>query len=199
MEIREMKKKKRRGKMFKSIVRKFAVILAGLMVIFSSQAAFAESAKSLERRTDAALKNLYEAVPSARKLSGKAKGILVFPSIVKGGFIFGAQYGTGTLRKGKNTAGYYKTTAVSYGLQAGAQQFGYALFFMSDKDLDYLNRSGGWEIGVGPSITIVDEGLARSLTTTTAKKGVYAFFFGQKGLMAGLGLQGSRIKRIYLD
>ena len=77
------------------------------------------------------------------------------------------------------------------------QKFGYALFFLSDDDLKYLKSSGGWEIGVGPSVVVVDEGMARSFTTTTARSGVYAFFFNQKGLMAGLGIQGSKITEIH--
>ena len=84
-------------------------------------------------------------------------------------------------------------------MQAGVQSFSYALFFMDDASLNYLDRSGGWEIGVGPSIVVVDEGVARSLTSTTVQKGVYAYIFSQKGLMAGLGLQGSKITRIYPD
>jgi lipid-binding SYLF domain-containing protein len=101
-------------------------------------------------------------------------------------------------KKGR-TAGYYNIAAASYGLQAGVQSFSYALFFMDDASLNYLDRSGGWEIGVGPSIVVVDAGMAKSLTTTTAKSGVYAYIFSQKGLMAGLGLQGSKITRIHPD
>jgi len=86
--------------------------------------------------------------------------------------------------------------AASYGLQAGAQSFGYALFFIDNEGLAYLKNSNGWEIGVGPSVVIVDEGVARSLTTTTAKSGIYAFIFQQKGLMAGIGIQGSKITKI---
>jgi len=97
------------------------------------------------------------------------------------------------------TVGYYNTVAASYGLQIGAQTFGYALFFMTDKDLDYLKSSSGWEIGVGPSIVVVDTGVAKSLSTTTARDNVYAFFFDQKGLMAGLGLQGSKITKVNPD
>ena len=82
------------------------------------------------------------------------------------------------------------------GLQAGIQKFGYALFFMTDSTLSYLNKSDGWELGVGPSIVVVDVGAAGSLTTTTAKSDVYAFFFSQKGLMAGIGLQGTKITKI---
>ena len=80
-------------------------------------------------------------------------------------------------------------------MQAGIQEFGYALFFMNDQDLNYLDKSDGWEIGVGPSITVVDKGFAKSFTTTTSKKGVYAFFFEQRGLMAGIGIQGTKITK----
>lgn len=101
------------------------------------------------------------------------------------------------LLKGGKAVGYYNTTSGSFGFQAGVQSFGYVLFFMTQEDLAYLERSSGWEIGVGPSITIVDVGLARSLSTTTLREGMYAFFFDQKGLMGGLGLQGTKITRIH--
>jgi lipid-binding SYLF domain-containing protein len=158
--------------------------------------AMAASAAELNREAAAALKQLYESEPAAKALGAKAKGILVFPSILKAGFIVGGQYGEGVLRKRGKTVGYYNTVAASYGLQAGAQEFGYALFFMTDSGLKYLDKSGGWEIGTGPSIVVVDQGKAGALTTTTAQADVYAFFFDQKGLMAGLGLQGSKISRI---
>jgi lipid-binding SYLF domain-containing protein len=79
------------------------------------------------------------------------------------------------------------------------QKFGYALFFMTEEDLHWLKKSGGWELGVGPTITVVDQGLATSFSTTTAQKGVYAFFFEQRGLMAGVGIQGTKITRIIPD
>lgn len=158
--------------------------------------AYADTAAEINRNVDSALQKLYAQTPAAKQLESVAKGILVFPSIVKGGLIVGGQYGEGALRKGGKTVGYYNSVAASYGLQAGVQKFGYAMFFLSDSALKYLDKSAGWEIGVGPSIVVVDEGLARSLTTTTAKDDVYVFFFDQKGLMAGLGLQGSKITKI---
>ncbi len=94
------------------------------------------------------------------------------------------------------TVGYYNTVAASYGLQAGVQSFGYALFFMSDEDLGYLEDSEGWEIGSGPSVVVADSGMANSFSTTTVQEGVFAFFFDQQGLMAGLGLQGTKITKI---
>lgn len=160
------------------------------------QAASVAEANTLESKARTALEQLYETTPSAKMLGDKAKGVLVFPSIVKAGLMAGGQYGRGVLFKQGQVAGYYNTVAASFGLQAGAQSFSYAMFLMDDNAINYLDRSGGWEIGVGPSIVIVDAGVARSLTTTTARKDVYAFIFGQQGLMAGLGLQGSKITKI---
>ncbi len=189
---------KRRKKMKNSIrfVTFFVVCAMLVMPCAFSQKAYAASAEEIDRDADSALLKLYEKTPAAKELSTIAKGILVFPSIVKGGLIIGGQYGEGALRINGKTDGYYNTVAASYGLQAGVQSFGYALFFITDKALEYLKNSKGWEIGVGPSIVIVDAGLASSLTTTTAKSDVYAFFFDQKGLMVGLGLQGSKITRL---
>jgi lipid-binding SYLF domain-containing protein len=157
----------------------------------------ADSAADLNREANAALARLYENTPIAKTLAAHATAVLIFPSIVKGGFVLGAQYGKGVLREKGKTVAYYKTSALSYGLQAGAQSYGYALILMTPKALKYLKNSKGWEIGVGPSVVLVDEGVAKSLTTTTTKDDIYAFIFGQKGLMAGIGIQGSKITRIH--
>ena len=174
----------------------FFVIVTVMISGAYQQMAFADTAAEIDRDVDAALDKLYSRSPAAKALAADAKGILVFPGIVKGGFIVGGQYGEGALRIKGKTIGYYRTVAASYGLQAGVQKFGYALFLMTDSALAYLEKSDGWEIGVGPSVVIVDEGVAKSLTTTTAKSDIYAFFFDQKGLMAGIGLQGTKITKI---
>jgi lipid-binding SYLF domain-containing protein len=162
----------------------------------SPNAAVSASAAEIDGDVKRALEDLYAKSPAARTLSEKAKGILVFPSIVKGGFLVGGQYGEGALLKGGKTAGYYNTISASYGLQIGIQKYGYALFFMTEAAMNYLDKSDGWEIGVGPSIVVVDVGAASSATTTTLQSEIYAFFFDQKGLMAGLGLQGTKITKI---
>ena len=158
--------------------------------------AAAASAAELRRDSAAALRNLTDDEISAQLLAEKAKGILVFPSIVKGGFMVGGQIGEGVLWKKSRAVGYYNSVAASYGLQAGIQTFGYALFFMNDAALKQLDDTRGFEIGVGPSIVVVDAGVAKSMTTNTLTSDVYAFIFDQKGLMAGIGLQGSKITRI---
>lgn len=154
------------------------------------------SAAEIDRGAWNALQKLYAQSPSASALGQRAKAILVFPSIVKAGFVVGGQYGEGALFLNGKAAGYYSTVQASYGLQAGLQKYGYAMFLMDDAAIDWVNKTGGWEIGTGPSIVIVDAGKASSLTTSTLQSNIYAFFFSQKGLMAGLGLQGTKITRI---
>jgi lipid-binding SYLF domain-containing protein len=156
----------------------------------------AASKLELDREGPQALKSLYASNSAAKLLGQKAKAVLVFPNMLKAGFLFGGQIGEGVLLKGGRPTAYYNSVAASYGLQAGAQKFGYALFFMNQEALGYLDSSGGWEVGVGPSIVVVDEGVAKSITSTTITQDVYAFIFDQKGLMGGLGVQGSKITKI---
>jgi len=156
----------------------------------------AATAAEIDRDVTAALKSLFESTPKAKELAEKAKGVLVFPSIMKAGFMVGGQYGEGALRRGDKTVGYYNTAAASYGLQAGAQIYGYALFFMTESAMQFLDKSDGWELGSAPNVVVLDQGAAGSLSTSTAQSDMYAFFFSQKGLMGGLGLQGSKITKI---
>jgi lipid-binding SYLF domain-containing protein len=177
------------------------VLLFAALTLLNSAPAVAASKAEIDRDARAALQKLYKGNPMAQALSEKAKGILVFPSIYKGGLIVGGQYGDGVLIKNGKSVGYYNSVAASYGLQAGGQKFGYVMFFMTDKALTYLDKSDGWEIGVGPSIVIVDKetaaGFGKTATSSTLQDDIYAFIFSQKGLMAGLGLQGSKITRIH--
>lgn len=184
----------------KNIIFISTILYALLSVVGCSstgkQSSGGGAAAEISREANMALQQLYQDTPDAKVLGAKAKGILVFPEILKAGFIAGAHLGDGALFKNGRTAGYYNSVAVSYGIQAGIQKHGYALFFMTDEALAYLENSAGWEIGVGPNIVLVDTGAAKKLSTTTAKDGIYAFIFGQKGLMAGAGLQGSKITKI---
>lgn len=166
-----------------------------LVVLLTVIVVQAQKSAKLDKEVDEATKQLLAQSPAAAALSKTAKGVLMFPSVKKAGFIVGGQSGNGSLRVNGSTQGYYNTSAASFGLQAGGQKFSYAMFFMNDSALDYLKKSDGWEVGVGPNFVVVDEGAAKSLTTTTAKSDIYVFFFGQKGLMGGLGIQGSKITK----
>jgi lipid-binding SYLF domain-containing protein len=162
----------------------------------SASVALGASASAIDRNATASLITLYKNTAGAKALADKAVAVLVFPSIVKAGFIIGGQFGDGALRKHGKTVAYYRSLAASYGFQAGVQAFGYVLFFTDDASLQYLENSAGWELGTGPSLVVLDEGFGKNLSTTTLQKGVYAFIFDQKGLMGGAGIQGSKITRI---
>ena len=166
-----------------------------IAVTLIASPSFAQSAAKIDQQVTAALDNLYQKVPEAKKFAESAKGILVFPEVLKAGLIVGAEGGNGALRVDGKTKGYFQTASLSAGLQAGAQKFGYAMFFQSDEALAFLEGSGGWEVGTGPNIVVVDRGAATKLSNATLKDEIYVFFFDQKGLMAGLGLEGSRIAK----
>jgi lipid-binding SYLF domain-containing protein len=173
-----------------------ALLAVALTALTNAPTAGAETRAELTSHAQRVLKNLYAKNKAARLLGDKARAVLVFPEIVKAGFMVGGQIGDGVLLKGGKPSGYYNTVAASYGFQAGVQTYGYALFFMNDGALKYLDASDGFEVGVGPSIVVVDEGMGKSMTSTTVTQDVYAFIFNQKGLMGGLGIQGSKITRL---
>lgn len=183
---------------------RFPVILAILALCATALGvapapARAEKAATIEQHSREALALLKKNSPAADKLAPEAAAILVFPKIVKGGLIIGGQYGEGALFKDDSVAQYYSTAAASFGLQAGLQTFGYAIFFMNETALGYLDNSDGWEIGTAPNVVVVDEGAGASLTTTSAKDNILVFFFDQKGLMAGVTIEGTKITRINPD
>ena len=175
-----------------SIARRMFLAILLLLPLAVSAASRAELDASSKRVLDKLLAD----VPAAKALYARANGVLVFPTITKAGFMIGGQYGEGVLWRGGKPVAYYNTAGASYGLQAGAQQYGYAMFFMNQKSLDALNATQGFEVGVGPSVVVVDQGMAKNMTTTTVSEDVYAFVFAQKGLMAGIGIQGNKITKI---
>jgi lipid-binding SYLF domain-containing protein len=173
-----------------------SILIALILTVIALANTNTASADNLISESRHALQQLVAQNPAAAKAKSKAAAILVFPDVVKAGLIIGAQGGQGILFIHGQPSGRYRTVAASYGLQAGVQKYGYALFLMNQKAVDWVNNTRGWEIGTGPSVVIVDKGMARSFTTDTLHSGIYAFTFDQQGLMAGLGLQGSKIMRI---
>jgi lipid-binding SYLF domain-containing protein len=169
------------------------VLFAVTSVTFLPGNCQAASASVLEKNAKAALYVLYASNPKAAAIGKEAKAVLVFPNVVKGGFLVAAHRGDGVLLVNGRAIAYYNLVGGSYGLQAGVQKSSYAMFFMNDASLNYLKKSGGWEVGTAPSLVVVDSAVAGSLSTTTLNKGIYVFFFNQKGLMGGLGLQGTKI------
>lgn len=158
--------------------------------------ALAATGEDLDKDATQALQTLYKSNPAAEAISKKAKAVLVFPKVIKAGLVFGGSYGEGVLIKDSKIAGYFNSVSASWGWQAGAESYSYAIFLMSDNAVKYLDDSKGWEIGVGPSVVVVNEGVARNLSSSTLKDDAYAFSFDQQGLMASLTIEGTKISRI---
>jgi len=184
-------------------MRPFRPLLMALMLSTTAVGALAlpslsqaATAEDLSKDSRQALQTLYDTNPAAAAISKKARAILVFPNIVKAGLVFGGSYGEGTLLRGGVVDGYYNSFSGSWGLQAGAQSYGYAVFLMTPKAVSYLGDTKGWEIGVGPTVVIVNEGMAQNLSTSTMKDDAYAFIFNQQGLMAGVSIEGTKISKI---
>ena len=176
--------------------RQSLVVLIMMVSGLFCQVTFAESAAELNRTSRAALDKLVRTSPAAQELNETAIAVLVFPAIKKAGLVVGGQYGEGVLMRGGKTVAYYNTGGASFGLQAGAQEYGYAMFFTKESALKALDSTEGFEVGVGPSVVVMDQGMAMQKTTMNLQDDIYAFVFGQKGLMAGLGVQGNKITRI---
>ncbi len=179
-----------------SVLRNILLTTTSAVILLVTPGVQAETKAALDIASKEALNHLIATVPAAKALSEKAIAILVFPSITKAGFMVGGQFGDGVMWKNDKPAAYYNTSGASFGLQMGAQTYGYAMFFMKESALKSLDNADGFEVGVGPSVVVIDQGMGVSHTTTTMQDDIYAFVFGQKGLMAGIGIQGNKITKI---
>jgi lipid-binding SYLF domain-containing protein len=177
---------------------RLALLLATASIVSMSlmNQANAATAEDLDKDSRQALQTLYKAEPIAETVSRAAKAVLVFPNIVKAGLVFGGSYGEGEMIKGSKVVDYYNSVTGSWGLQAGAQSYGYAVFLMTDDAVRYVEETKGWEVGVGPTVVVVDAGVAKNLSTSSLKDDAYAFIFSQQGLMAGVSIEGTKISRI---
>jgi lipid-binding SYLF domain-containing protein len=177
-------------------ILRFQMVLFFVIGVFFASYSEAKNDPVLNKKAQTALQQLLKSNSNARALNAKAVAVLVFPSITKAGLMVGGQYGDGVLFSQGKPIAYYNNSGVSYGLQVGAQEYGYTMFFMRQSAIAALDSTEGFEVGVGPSIVVVDEGFAKSTTSINLQDDIYAFIFNQKGLMAGLGIQGNKITKL---
>ena len=154
--------------------------------------------QAIDAGVDSALSTLYEQVPDSRDLVGRAQGVLVFPNVMEAGFMFAASRGQGALRVGGRTVSYHATTSGSFGLQAGAQSTAVFLLFMTQDALQRFQNSNGWTIGADASVTLINVGATAQVTTATAQQPVVGYVLSNRGLMAGISMDGTRITRLNL-
>jgi len=162
----------------------------------SSTSTTSETRQSLNSAADATLSRLYQASPQSKDLVARARGVLVFPDVLSGSFIVGAEHGNGVLRVGGTEAGYYSTTAGSIGFQAGAQSKAMVLLFMTDESLSKFRKSSGWTVGADATVAVVNVGANGRIDTDTAQKPIVGFVMNNGGLMAGVSLEGTKISKL---
>ena len=152
--------------------------------------------QSIDASVDGTMSRLFQTVPGSRELVSKARGVLVFPSVLQAGFIVGGQYGEGSLRVGGSTVGYYSTVSGSFGLQAGAQSKAIIFLFMTQDALDKFRNTDGWSAGGDASVALVKLGANGAIDTTTATAPVEVFVMTNAGLMGDISINGTKVSRL---
>lgn len=171
----------------------FLLMIGMLLVVPQVQAA---SRAEIDAKVQEALSSLYKTSSSAKRLSQKAAGVLVFPEVIKAGFGIGGEYGEGALLRGGKTSGYYNVVSASVGLQFGAQLKAEVILFMTKDAMNKFLNSDGWEAGVDGSVAVATLGAGGEIDSNTAQQPIIGFIFSNKGLMYNLTLEGAKISKI---
>jgi len=174
----------------------FSVLLVLLLGVLLPKGTHAATAREIDVSVDVALERFNKEIKGSKELLTIAKGVLVFPSVYKAGFVVGGEYGEGALRIGGKTVDYYNTVAGSFGLQIGAQAKTIIIVFIQQAALDKFRKSEGWKAGVDGSVALVTVGAGGAVDTENIKDPIVAFAFDQKGLMANLTLEGAKITKM---
>ena len=169
--------------------------IIALMFILPA-AGFAASAAKIDENVNEAIADFQKEVNGAEVFLNQAAGYLVFPRVIKVGIGLGAETGEGALRVRGRTAGYYRTTSGSFGLQLGAQAKSIVIAFMTNEALSKFQNSSGWQVGVDGSVALIDLGAGKQINTGNIKDPVVGFIFGAKGLMYNLTLEGTKISQL---
>ncbi|HEU0068957.1 MAG TPA: YSC84-related protein [Nitrospiraceae bacterium] len=170
--------------------------LAMLAVCWGTDVAVAATAKEIDVSVDVVLENFEKEVDGAKKFLAEAKGLLVFPKVIKAGVGVGGEIGEGALRINGKTVDYYNTLAGSFGLQFGAQVKTIMIVFLDEEALKRFRKSEGWKVGVDGSVAVIAIGAGTSLDSSKVNQPIVGFVLDQKGLMYNLTLEGSKITKI---
>lgn len=177
------------------------VALSGCSTTGSAPAtpeANASHKQSIDAAAEGTLSRLFSTVPGSRELVGKARGVLVFPTVIQAGVIVGGQHGDGVLRVGTTSSGYYSITSGSVGAQLGMQSKSMVYLFMTQEAFDKFRNASGWSVGADASVAVVKLGANGQVDTTTTTHPVEVFVMTNSGLMGDLSLSGTKISRLDL-
>ncbi|MCF6244982.1 MAG: lipid-binding SYLF domain-containing protein [Sulfurovum sp.] len=173
-----------------------ALLITLLLTLLFTQTSAAKTVQEMEKEVDFAIEKFKQEVQGGEKFLSKVKGYLVLPSVIKGGFIVGGKYGEGALRVKGKTKFYLSMSAASIGLQAGAQEYSMVIAFITESALKSFYKGNGWEAGVDGSITVAEWGVSKDISSISFEKPIVAFIYGEKGLMAGVSIAGTKFEQI---
>ncbi|MGZ3577861.1 MAG: lipid-binding SYLF domain-containing protein [Syntrophales bacterium] len=174
----------------------FTTFMLAIIVSLPLHTAYAATAKEINTSVDVALERFAKEVKGANEFLKAAKGVLVIANVIQAGFIIGGEYGEGALRIGGQTVDFYNIASASLGYQIGAQRKDVILVFMDQSALKNFRNSDNWQAGVDGTVAVMEYGAEGSIDTTKFKQPIVGFVFGQKGLMAGAMLQGSKFTKM---
>jgi len=176
--------------------RNLSIVAVVSSMLLISGVAWAWSASKIDREVAATTELFKEEINGAEVFLNTAAGYLVFPRVIKAGLGFGAETGEGALIVGGQTKDYYRTTAGSFGLQAGAQAKSVVIAFMTPEALEKFRNSSGWKAGVDGSVALIDLGVGKAIDTDNVRDPVVGFILSSKGLMYNLTLEGSKFTKL---
>ena len=177
-------------------MKRLALIIIGWITLLYGPVLYAASAAEIDIKVDAAVERFKSEVQGGAAFLKKAKGVLVFPEVMKAGFGIGGEYGEGALRINGKTVDYYSTASASIGFQLGAQLKTVVLVFLDQNELDKFRNSSGWEAGVDGSVALIELGAGKDINTVDMRDPIVGFVFSNKGLMYNLTLEGSKMTRL---
>ena len=177
---------------YKALLLTLAVAIVAFTTLIMPDYAHAASAKEIDIKVNATLKQFAKEVKGGAEFLKQANGVLVFPSVIKVGIGIGGEYGEGALRISGKTVDYYSTAAASIGFQLGAQSKSVVLVFMKNKVLQDFRNSSGWKAGVDGSVALIEWGAGEDINSIDIKDPIVGFVFSNKGLMYNLTIEGSK-------
>ena len=173
-----------------------ALLLSGCTTTPMAGAGTTDKRHEIDAAATSALARLSTTIPGSRELVGKARGVLVFPSVLAAGLGVGGEYGEGVLRVGGKSVDYYSTASASFGLQIGAQSKAIIFLFMTEEALEKFRNSQGWTAGVDASVAVIKAGANGDIDLKTATQPVEVFVMTNQGLMANLTIEGTKITKL---
>ena len=181
------------------ITSKFFSLLTLTLPLILSTGLSAKSIVEIDAAIESSLNRFTEEIQGAESYLEGARGILVIPRMWKAGVLLGFEFGEGALIVDGIKIQYYKALTTSVGLQIGVGSKDLVVLFFDDTAMDNFLYSSGWEVGVDGAVALFSRGAAGAVDSITFKDPIVGFVFGQKGLIAGVSMEGTKFTKIWPD